>query len=155
MTIASRLGWSWLLPIVVGVAVVPAGALAETNTRTDAGLFSFDCETVASVPAETPDYVEKVAREIGRMWNLGAGDPDVMKSRITMRVCFAEDGRPVRMILLAAEGPTEVSVTKLYDTARRAVNRAYADGGLPLPADKFDTWRVLDLVFDANGMRAR
>ena len=33
--------------------------------------------------------------------------------------------------------------------------RAYADGGLPLPPEKYDTWRVLDLVFDANGMRAR
>ena len=27
--------------------------------------------------------------------------------------------------------------------------------GIPLPPDKYDTWRVLDLVFDANGMRAR
>ncbi len=152
---ASRLGWSWLLTIIIGVATVPACAGAETNNRTDTALFSFDCETVASVPGETPDFVEMVALEVGRMWNLGAGDPDVMKSRITMRVCFAEDGRPVRMIMLAAEGPTEDSVSKLYETARRAVNRAYADGGLPLPRDGYDNWRVLDLVFDAKGMRER
>ena len=29
------------------------------------------------------------------------------------------------------------------------------DGGLPLPPGKYETWRVLDLVFDANGMTLR
>ena len=74
---------------------------------------------------------------------------------IVIRVSFDASGKPVDFELLESEGPTQTGIDKLYESARRAVNRAYADGGLPLPAEKFDTWRVLDLVFDANGMRTR
>jgi hypothetical protein len=72
-----------------------------------------------------------------------------------IRVSFGPDGTPTDFKLLEADGPTQTAIDKLYETARRAVNRAHADGGLPLPEGKYDTWRVLDLVFDANGMTLR
>jgi hypothetical protein len=132
--------------MLAGLAVKPGAASAEAG-------FSFDCGTVTETSSEPPAYVQDVAVAVGRKWNMGVADPDVMKSRITLRVCFAADGSPDRMILLAAEGPTEDSVTRLHEVAERAVRRAYADGGLPLPPDQYDSWRVLDLVFDANGTR--
>ena len=78
-----------------------------------------------------------------------------MNTIVVVRVSFAEDGKPVDFQLIESNGPSQTGIDKLYESARRAVNRAYADGGLPLPAEKFNTWRVLDLVFDANGMRLR
>ncbi len=96
-----------------------------------------------------------ISSAIARKWNLGASSTDAMSSTVVIRVSFSQDGTPVDFQLIESDGPSQSGIDRLYETARRAVNRAYQDGGLPLPADKFETWRVLDLVFDANGMRAR
>jgi hypothetical protein len=106
-------------------------------------------------PPLTGGEMGDISSSIARKWNLGAASTDTMSTMIVVRVSFAQDGKPTNFELLEAEGPTQTGIDKLYESARRAVNRAHADGGLPLPADKYDTWRVLDLVFDANGMRLR
>ena len=96
-----------------------------------------------------------ISSAIARKWNLGASSTDAMSSLVVVRVSFSAGGKPGDFQLIESSGPNQTGIDKLFETARRAVNRAYADGGLPLPPDKYDTWRVLDLVFDANGMRAR
>lgn len=106
-------------------------------------------------PPLTGGEMGDISSSIARKWNLGAASTDTMSTMIVVRVSFAADGKPTNFELLEAEGPTQTGIDKLYESARRAVNRAYADGGLPLPANKYETWRVLDLVFDANGMRLR
>jgi hypothetical protein len=106
-------------------------------------------------PPLTGGEMGNISSAVARKWNLGASSTDAMSSTVTVRVSFSADGTPIDFELLEADGPSQTGIDKLYDTAQRAVNRAHADGGLPLPADKYDTWRVLDLVFDANGMRAR
>lgn len=106
-------------------------------------------------PPLTGGEIGNISSAIQRKWNLGAASTETLSSMIVIRVTFDANGKPTNFELLEADGPTQTGIDKLYDTARRAVNRAYADGGLPLPADKYDTWRVLDLVFDANGMRTR
>lgn len=147
-------GWILELVLVAGVAVMPGALRADANARPAIG-YSFDCETASADPAEAAEFSAEVGARIGAHWNLGGADADMLDSRITMRLCLGRDGSPQRMLLLAAEGPTEDSVTRLYETARRAVMRAHADGGLPLPRDGYENWRVLDLVFDAKGMRTR
>jgi hypothetical protein len=106
-------------------------------------------------PPLTGGEMGNISSAISRKWNLGASSTDAMSSLVVVRVSFSADGKPVDFALIESSGPNQTGIDKLYETARRAVNRAYADGGLPLPPEKYDTWRVLDLVFDANGMRAR
>jgi len=106
-------------------------------------------------PPLTGGEMGNISSAIQRKWNLGASSTDAMSSMVVIRVSFSADGKPVDFELIESNGPNQTAIDKLYETARRAVNRAHADGGLPLPPDKYDTWRVLDLVFDANGMRAR
>lgn len=106
-------------------------------------------------PPLTGGEMGNISSAISRKWNLGASSTDAMSSLVVVRVSFSADGKPVDFELIESSGPSQTGIDKLYETARRAVNRAHADGGLPLPADKYDQWRVLDLVFDANGMRAR
>lgn len=106
-------------------------------------------------PPLTGGEMGNISSAISRKWNLGASSTDAMSSLVVVRVSFSADGKPVDFELIESSGPNQTGIDKLYETARRAVNRAHADGGLPLPPEKYDTWRVLDLVFDANGMRAR
>lgn len=106
-------------------------------------------------PPLTGGEMGNISSAISRKWNLGASSTDAMSSMVVIRVSFSADGTPINFELIDSSGPSPTGVQKLYETAQRAVNRAHQDGGLPLPADKYDTWRVLDLVFDANGMRAR
>lgn len=106
-------------------------------------------------PPLTGGEMGNISSAIARKWNLGASSTDAMSSLVVIRVSFSADGKPVDFELIESSGPNQTGIDKLYETARRAVNRAQADGGLPLPPEKYDTWRVLDLVFDANGMRAR
>lgn len=106
-------------------------------------------------PPLTGGEMGNIASAISRKWNLGASSTDALSSLVVVRVSFAADGTPTGFELIESSGPSQGGINTLYETARRAVNRAHAEGGLPLPPDKYDTWRVLDLVFDANGMRAR
>ena len=106
-------------------------------------------------PPLTGGEMGDISSAIARRWNLGAASTDVLSSMVVVRVSFDESGRPVDFELLESSGPTQSAVDNLFSIAKRAVNRTHSEGGIPLPADKFDTWRVLDFVFDANGMRVR
>ncbi len=145
-------GRSLLVGVLAAIVGSPSLVRADVMQPTDKS-FSFDCSVAPLVL--TVEQQEAIADGVGRMWILGAASAEALQSKITVRVCLTEDGRPQNLILLAADGPTEEAVDRLFQTARRAVLRAGVDGGLPLPPDNDDTWRVLDLVFDANGMRAR
>jgi hypothetical protein len=97
-----------------------------------------------------------ISSAIARRWNVGAASTDALRTMIVVRVTFAPDGKPLNFELIESNGPSQTAIDVIFQTARSAVSRAYAqDGGLPLPPDKYDTWRVLDLVFDANGMAQR
>ena len=140
--------WVGVLAAMVGSpSLVRADEVAPTDR------FSFDC-SVAPLALDEGQK-QALASAVARKWNLGAASAGALQSRVIMRVCLSEDGRPQNFIQLAAEGPSREAVDSLFMTAQRAVNRAYQDGGLPLPPDNDGSWRVLDLVFDANGMRAR
>ena len=52
------------------------------------------------------------------------------------------------------EGGEEGAATQVFEAARRAIIRCSKDG-LPLPTDKYDSWKDLELVFDPTGMRLR
>ncbi|MGL4235279.1 hypothetical protein [Tabrizicola sp.] len=95
--------------------------------------------------------VQAVRSKIARYWNLGSVEGDALQSRIIMRVSFAPDGKPTDFELIEADGPTQAGIDVLFESARRAIIRAHNDGGLPLPEAAYDSWRVLDLVFDASG----
>jgi hypothetical protein len=96
--------------------------------------------------------VAAFAAKISRYWNVGIADDDTRASWIVVRVRFARDGKPVDFQLIESKGPSQAGVDHLFEVARRAVLRAHADGGLPLSAEDYESWQVIDLVFDANGI---
>jgi len=143
------------LPALAAVALlvepVRAGPVAEVERQDKAT----DC-TAGPMSAEIqPDVLQAIAVDVSRHWNLDGSDADVMSSSVTVRVCFWPGGMPADFELVDSSGPSQAGIDKLYASARRAVIRAHVDGGLPLPMDNYDAWRVIDLVFAANEMKAR
>ncbi len=133
------------------VAEALAEALAEESvSESDTG-----GSDLPQGPPLTAGEVGDVRSAIGNKWNLGSASTDALRTTIVVRVSFSPDGQPTDIELLESDGPTEAATSTAFSAARRAVLRAHQDGGIPLPADKYDTWRVLDLVFDPNGMRLR
>ncbi|MCU0828927.1 MAG: TonB C-terminal domain-containing protein [Tabrizicola sp.] len=93
-----------------------------------------------------------LAAKISQFWSIAGADADTLASRVVVRVTFAQDGKPTDFQLIEAAGPSQAGIDALFAVARRAVLRAHADGGLPLSPADHDSWRVIDLVFGANGM---
>ncbi|NPD14134.1 cell envelope biogenesis protein TolA [Xinfangfangia sp. D13-10-4-6] len=109
----------------------------------------------ASGPPLNASETGNIAAAIGSKWNVGTMGTGAMSTLIVVRVTFDQSGRPTDMKLIESSGPSQNDIDVAFRTARSAIARAYQEGGIPLPADKYQTWKVLDFVFDANGMRLR
>ncbi len=96
-----------------------------------------------------------VRSAIGNKWNLGNVSTDAMRTTVVVRVTFDPSGKPLNIELIESDGPTQDATNVAFAAAKRAVQRAFLEGGIPLPPDKYETWKVLELVFDPNGMRLR
>jgi hypothetical protein len=83
-------------------------------------------------------------------------DPGSPAARVTVTLAFQmrPDGMPVAetIRLLGAQGDGDAQ--RAFEAARRAVLRC-AQGGYPLPADKYEQWREVEITFDPTTMRLR
>ena len=93
-----------------------------------------------------------IGNALGRKWNMGTASSDAMASKVVIRVSFLPDGSVTGVEVIESSGPSPSGIAVLASMAERAVRRAVSEGSLPLPEGKYETWKVLDLVFDANGM---
>jgi hypothetical protein len=106
-------------------------------------------------PPLTGGEMGDIKRAIGSKWNLGTASTDALGTTIMILVTFSPEGAPVSIDLMESDGPTQAATDTAFGAARRAVLRAHQEGGIPLPRDKYDTWREIEMVFDPNGMRLR
>jgi hypothetical protein len=56
--------------------------------------------------------------------------------------------------LIEDSGGSDAAVRTAYEAARRAILRCQR-GGFPLPAEKYEQWREVEMTFDAGGGRIR
>lgn len=151
-----RCPW-FLAALVAGATGSSSAALAMDSARPATG-DAAGCDMagkpmVDGLPLD--GFAADLSGEIGSRWNLGAASEGALASVVVLRVCLAEDGSLLGVALYEGDGPSPEAVNELYEGARRAVMRAYADGGFSLPPDKYEIWHVMDLVFDARAMRLR
>lgn len=96
---------------------------------------------------------ERLLTNINRCWNV---DPGSVAARVIIEVGFnlsregMVEGEPR---LLSSDGDQSATSTAL-EAARRAILRCQR-GGYQLPADKYDQWKEIVLVFDPAGLRLR
>ncbi|QDY69530.1 hypothetical protein FPZ52_07785 [Qingshengfaniella alkalisoli] len=69
---------------------------------------------------------------------------------------MTQDGKPVQgsLRMISYEGGPESAAQQAYETARRAILRC-SGNGYPLPADKYEQWREIEMTFNPERMRSR
>ncbi|MFZ1726839.1 MAG: cell envelope biogenesis protein TolA, partial [Albidovulum sp.] len=93
---------------------------------------------------------------VQRCWTIGAVSTDAMNTIVTVRVNMNLDGKPdvASIKMTGYDGGTENSAQIMFRAAKSAIVRCTGDG-YPLPKEKYEIWKDLELVFDPNGMRKR
>ena len=93
---------------------------------------------------------------VKQCWNVGALSTDALRTVVTVGVTIGQDGKPdsgsIRMI--GYEGGDDASARQAYEAGRRAIMRCGAKG-FPLPPEKYDQWREVEIVFNPEKMRMK
>lgn len=135
-----------------------AAAAAAEEAAVEAALAAAMSAASADVPAGPPmtgSEKEGFRVAVNACWRVDVGS---QASRIKVTVGFSLDqsgkviGNDVRQISAEGDDPGAVSIA--FETARRAILRCQKDG-YPLPADKYDQWKDVEITFDPSGMLAQ
>ncbi len=103
--------------------------------------------TAANGPPMTSGEKDALRVAVQRCWNQGAISTDATRVVLTVRVQMSPDGRPGKMELVSSEGGDDTATQIAYRTARSAISRC-TNNGYPLPPDKYERWKVIDMIFD-------
>jgi len=133
------------------IAAAVAAAAAEEETAPAGG----SAAPAPSGPPLNAGEIGDVQAAIGSKWSLGAVSTDTMRTTIVVRVRFSPAGMPEDIQLIESDGPSQAATDTAFSAARSAIIRAAREGGIPFPPGKYETWKVVDFVFDPNGMRFR
>ncbi len=87
-------------------------------------------------------------------WTTGALSTDAANTIVTVGMTMSPDGMPGNLRLLGSQGGSGDSAQQAYEAARRAILRC-AKSGYPLPRDKYDSWKEVELTFDGTKYQLR
>lgn len=110
----------------------------------------------ASGPPLTSGEKEGLRVAVSACWNTGSLSTDALRVTVTLAVSMSPDGRPdagsIQMI--GYEGGTDAAARQAYEAARRAIIRCGANG-YDLPAEKYEQWAEIEMVFNPEKMRIK
>ncbi|MCY4260845.1 MAG: hypothetical protein OXC91_11345 [Rhodobacteraceae bacterium] len=106
------------------------------------------------VPSQrlTENEMGRLHSQVKDEWNIGALSSEAQRVIVTVRIKFDKEGRVIDVEMIDAKGGGDDAVKNAYDVAKRAVNKAF-ENGVDLPVEKYEQWRVTELVFNAEVMR--
>ncbi|WP_276947359.1 energy transducer TonB, partial [Haematobacter massiliensis] len=112
--------------------------------------------TAPSGPPMTSGEKDALRVAVQACWNVGSLSSEAQNVTVTLGVKMAQTGIPeggsVRMI--GYEGGSETAARQAYEAARRAILRCGAKG-FPLPTEKYEQWRDIEMVFNPESMRIK
>ncbi|MDZ4393658.1 MAG: hypothetical protein U1B82_11885, partial [Cypionkella sp.] len=112
-------------------------------------------------PPMTAGEKEGLRVSINQCWNIGTLSTAAQRIKLTLRVEMKEDGTPNGdgITMTTFSGGDDGAAAQAFEAARRAVIRGVKGcGGKPgydLDPAKYAEWNVMNLNFDASGMRLR
>ncbi|MCV2867959.1 hypothetical protein OEW28_04905 [Defluviimonas sp. WL0002] len=112
--------------------------------------------TAPSGPPMTGGEKDALVVAVKQCWNVGALSTDALRTIVTVSVGMSPDGKPdsssIRMV--SYEGGDETSAKQAFEAGRRAILRC-AGEGYPLPREKYEQWKEIEIVFNPEKMRLR
>lgn len=139
----------------IAAAVADAATEEPAQETADAGAASGEANA-PSGPPMTGAETDAMRVAVQACWNVGALSMEALRTTVVVGVSVNPDGKPdaasIRMV--SSDGGDDVATGQAFEAARRAIIRC-GSRGFPLPQDKYDQWKELELVFDPNGMRMR
>ena len=130
-------------------------ALAEAMSS-ETGTGTGGVGRAASGPPLTSGEKDALIVDVKACWNVGALSTEALRTTVTVGVSMLPDGRPdigsIRRI--GYDGGSEAAANQAYEAGRRAIVRCGADG-FPLPAEKYDHWSEIEIVFNPEKMRMK
>lgn len=135
-------------------AVADAAADAVAALAAEAAA---DTPAAPSRPAGPPMSAgEKDALRVAvsQCWNTGSMSTEAQRTKVTVGLSMNQDGTPITgsIRLLGSTGGDAASAEQAFQTARRAIIRCGRDG-YSLPAEKFDSWKDIEILFNPENMR--
>ena len=136
------------------VAAALAEALAEAAEEPAAS--PAPATDLPAGPPMTAGEKDALRVAVNACWNVGALSMEALRTTVTVGFSVAQDGVPDAgsITLVSSNGGSDTATRQAYEAARRAIIRCGARG-FPLPPEKYDQWRNIEIVFDPNGMRMR
>ncbi|MCC6864230.1 MAG: cell envelope biogenesis protein TolA [Rhodobacteraceae bacterium] len=136
---------------LVADAIAAAVADAATEETTDAGEAN-----APSGPPMTGAETDAMRVAVQACWNVGALSMEALRTTVVVGFSVNQNGKPdaASIHLVSSDGGSDVSTGQAFEAARRAIIRC-GSKGFPLPKDKYEQWKEIELVFDPNGMRMR
>ena len=138
----------------------PVPAADPVDTAVAAALASTPAP--ASAPAAAPSGPplsggEKDALRVAvqNCWSVDVGSQSANVT-VTVAVSMNRDGTVVggQVTQVSASGGDDTAQRTAFEKARRAILRCQR-GGFPLPAEKYDHWREIEMTFNPDGMRLK
>ena len=122
-----------------------AAAVSEAN----------DTPSVPSGPPLTGGEADAFRVAVGGCWVV---DPGARSAGVKVTVSFSlgRDGKVVANDIrqVSATGGNPAAQRAAFDAARRAILRCQK-GGYPLPVEKYEHWRDIEMTFNPEGMQVR
>ena len=112
-------------------------------------------ENASSEALLTASEVELFRKTVSSCWNLNVGSPEAYVS-ITLSFELDKDGKvnASTIKLVSNSDGSDAAVYEAFQSARRAILRCQGEG-YPLPKNKYERWKFIEITFDPTDIRER
>ena len=133
----------------IAAAVAEAAATPADDGTADGG------NTAPQGPPMTSGEKDGLRVAVSACWIVDTGSQSADVT-VTIGLSMSQNGTvvPGSLELVGAEGGSEDAQRSAFEKARRAILRC-EKGGYPLPQDKYEQWKNIEMVFNPDGMRLR
>lgn len=104
----------------------------------------------------TPQERAAFLSSVYRCWNAGSQDDEATSSSVTVGFSLSPEGRPVSgsIRMVSHSSGSEDAARQAFEVARGAILRCGARG-YELPADRYEEWRQMEIMFNPEKMRIK
>lgn len=109
-----------------------------------------------SGPPLTGGEQEALRLAVSQCWSVGSLSSAALATTVVVGVSMTPDGRPQTnsIRLVSWSGGDQSAAQQAFDAARRAIIRC-GQQGYPLPTEKYEQWRDIEMTFNPEKMQYR